>query len=168
VCDGNGACVPGTPVDCGICQKCDEESSQHCVADTSQDGDSCGVDQFICANGTCVCPTGLQSCNGVCHECCSATQCPSGRPICSDNVCQECAGNDDCPTGEPICSSGTCICHGSGQSCTAGGSPTGCCSGRLCNGGTCCTASGEECAGEHECCPGTGCILDDDFIKRCH
>jgi hypothetical protein len=97
------------------------------------------------------CPSGEQSCGGVCQVCCIDTQCGSNAYCCdgdctpeSDTNCGGCGTTCNTSAGES-CQSGSCACPDGQQvntSSDCGSCGTKCTSGEVCTGGTCQCPSG--------------------------
>jgi hypothetical protein len=135
-----GACTC-TP-SCPACQVCDETDGQ-CVADPSQQGDSCGDGQVCQADGTCACDA--TSC-GACRTCGGDGQCHAcaNNEVCCDSQCVigVCCEADDCLNTGEVCAGHVCQCPGGTKLC-----------GQTCIPATsCCEDS--ECATNEKCCGG--------------
>ncbi|MFT4039175.1 MAG: hypothetical protein QM692_13395 [Thermomicrobiales bacterium] len=89
-----GSCV--CDPDCPVCQTCDATTG-NCIADTAQEGDSCGEGRF-CVNGACLCNTPPNFCQFVGIEC-GPTSNGCGDPI-------DCG---PCPQGGTCSPQGLCI-----------------------------------------------------------
>jgi hypothetical protein len=95
-------------------------------------------------NGQCACPGGQLNCNGVCQECCEASDCGP------DEVCWN---NGSCV--RPCTAECPCTCDLTGNWCIAPGNH---CSNQTCTGGTVCPA-GQVCTrpncgdGQYRCTP---------------
>jgi hypothetical protein len=145
----NGKCKKTLPdgTDCpgGTCQ------SGSCVAGCPPArvcGNGCCPDGQICQQGQCAaggngCPNGQRPCGTACllaGQCCTATDCPTGITCCG-RLCV------DTTTDPRHC----------------GGCATPCSAGKTCAGGRCCTARGDDCTPDGECC---GTDFCDDFAMN--
>ena len=159
VCDGAGNCVPGTPVRCDPCNRCDLNTGA-CVA--SDEGLSCPGDgnlcyrDFVCRSGACV---GIDpvacAASDQCHD---AGTCDPKTGLCSNpdkadgttcddgNACTRtatCRGGV-CTGGDPVACTALDGCHDPGMCDPA----TGICSnpakpdGAACDDGNACTRGG--------------------------
>jgi hypothetical protein len=135
-------------------------------------------DMALCLGGIC--------CGGVCRtggaECCSSSDCPSGKTCSSDSKCTptvtpgECEGKSDmatctggiccgssCITGGECCSSSDCT--GTGETCTYSNKceaqPANECEGKAegaaCSTGYCCNGQCQECCTNADCTGGKTC-----------
>ncbi|MCX6814168.1 MAG: hypothetical protein NTY20_00740 [Candidatus Aenigmarchaeota archaeon] len=125
-------------------------------------------DMALCLGGIC--------CGGICRtrgaECCSSSDCPSGKTCSSDFKCTsavipgECEGKSDmasCTGG--ICCSGSCITGGeccsssdcnTDETCTYSNiceksTPIGCTTNSDCSSGVCCSGSCQQCCTSSDC-----------------
>jgi cysteine-rich repeat protein len=107
-CSGNGGPAETNESLCGDDRDNDCDGQTDC-ADSSCNGDPCGLHGRVCANESCVC-----SGNGGGAE--------AAEQTCGDNSDNDCDGQTDCADADcagkicaahgHICSSGTCICPG--------------------------------------------------------
>jgi hypothetical protein len=154
-CAGRCGSVPntcGTVIDCGSCA-CDPPCGEcftceagpttpgTCVADATQEGDSCGSPGQVCqADGNCGC---------------DATSCPGCLTCQGDGVCGTPCGGSGC------CDNGTCVAGNADTACgTGGGDCTNCTTtgvNQTCGGGTpsqpgVCGCTPTTCAAERKDC----------------
>jgi hypothetical protein len=125
-CDGNGACVPGSPLDCGPCQVCDPQAG--CV----QTPVPCAGP---CLTGTCIPGIG-------CQPRPASTSCGDGTA---------CTGGDHCSGTDGTCVAGAPLSCDDGNSCTADACDAvrGCTHAPLPDGTLC--AAIDQCHGPAEC-----------------
>jgi hypothetical protein len=120
-CDGNGACVPGSPLACsGPCQLCDPQVG--CVPKgdgaACDDGNACTQGDH-CSGTACVSDTSV-SCAGPCltGRCLPGTGCqPSPAPTsCDDGTA--CTVGDHCSGTDGTCIAGAALACDDGNPCT--------------------------------------------------
>jgi hypothetical protein len=133
-CDGQGACVAASPVDCTP-YVCGPSTAPACLATCAVGGTDC-VSPAVCANGSCGArPKGM---NGA--GCVAATDCTSG--FCADGVCCVSACTGACTSCNQTDFPGMCLPVAAGKAdphkvCKDAGAAT-CGSDGLCNGAGAC------------------------------
>src|SRR5262245_43763081 len=121
-CDGNGACVPGSPLDCsGPCQVCDPQAG--CVPKgdgaACDDGNSCTQGDH-CSGTACVSGTPVR-CAGPCltGTCLPGTGC---QPLPASTSCDDgtvCTVGDHCSGTDGTCIAGAPLACDDANPCTA-------------------------------------------------
>ncbi len=127
ICNGQGSCVAGAPIDCGPCNACDRTTGICRPANNDAtcpgDGNRC-FEAFACANGTCVgtqpVVCGADQCHdpGTCipatGQCSDPTSKANGIACTSNNLCVQGATcqNGACTGGSSVvCPEHSEICH---------------------------------------------------------
>lgn len=153
-----GGCVTVCPtglIDCPVA--CIPEVGCNPCVDLSSDpqncggcGNACGQAQ-TCQGGQCVggCASGQLLCNGICQQCCDASDCPAApcnTPVCTNGTCAGAPLADGSPcqgtAGSGTCQSGQCLLA---EELTPAAGPTSCAQGETPCGAACCQPS-EVCA----------------------
>lgn len=179
-CDGAGTCVPGAPIGCGMCLRCNATNGS-CEPDPGQVGESCSPpgQPDRCFGGFACTASGV--CQGVNPVVCAASdQChvagvgDPGTGLCSNpkkadgSACNDgnaCTRTDTCRAG--VCVGGNpVVCTAQGQCRVAGtcDPSTGTCSNPAAPDGTLCD-DGDACTENNVCtdgaCRGTPINCDD-------
>jgi len=131
----DGVCQPSPTIPCGTSER---RCGDQCIAATSCCGDGECQGGRTCQQGSCLCPSDLGLCGGVCTagsaQCCNDPDCGDGG-ACSQGSCS-------CATDFRLCKG---LCIAATSCCDDNDCPGSTCQGGACVGGGC-TGGDERCS----------------------